>query len=86
MLCTEFSVVQCGRSLSAVFCLALPCHACVPCLQAKSLESDISLQSHYTKIFLAFRAPLHRNILGGITLDSVINYITQKIVWELVLL
>ena len=60
---------------------ALPCHACVPCLQAKSLESDISLQSHYSKIFLAFRAPLHRNTLGGINLNCLIDYITQKIVW-----
>ena len=56
----------------------LPCHACVPCVQAKGLESDISLQSQYTKRFLAFQAPLQITILGGTNLICVIDYITQK--------
>ena len=57
----------------------LPCHACVSCVHAKSLESDISLQSHYRKTFSGYSGPITYKHYGSNSfIFCVIDYITQK--------
>ena len=77
----------CCVTWSVPLCCLLPrpplSHLC-SFVQAKSLESDISLPPHYTKRFLASQASLHIEIPGGINLICVIGYITQKIVWGII--
>ena len=51
---------------------------CVAFVQSPDLESDISLQSHYTKYSWFFRAPSHIKIRNSINLICAIDYIIQK--------
>ena len=79
LVCVMYLVFCCVVWSVPLCCLLprLPCHACAPRVQAKSLESNIFLQSHYAKRFLALRARLHIK-MGRINLICVIDHITQK--------